>query len=344
MSKKTARKKSSNTNSRSSSGTQKKTRLALFVLGILILTVVIGKMFSLALEFYYPKKDSQLNKNYVWDENNIDLLVNKDKNLSLLSFNPTENTLIVLNIPDDTYLEVPQKHGSWMVSSVYNLGQSVKEPLGSRLLVYSVSNFLGIPIDGFLQSELEDLDAQTMVDGLRQNPFSILKYLSLDSNLNKSEKLRLFWGISRVRFDKVTEIDLQTNLTLTSLADRTQVLTADPVRLNTIAANFIENSFKTERLEIAVVNATEIGGLAFKASRLIENIGGDVVITTTSSRKSKNTFLIGSNSKSFDRLSQIFNSDCLNNPQCDKIDVSDLQLEDRVDLILVLGEDFNNRF
>lgn len=345
MSKKTAQK---SLRFRSNSDKKKvvSTKLALLVLAILILTIVFGKVFHFYLEFYLPKTDNQIYKNYVWEGGNINLVVNNKQDLALLSLNLQENKITILNIPTDTYLQVPQKHGSWMVSSVYNLGQTSSEPIGNRLLVYSLSNFLGLPIDGYLQSKTEEpLIVREMVEGLRQNPLNVLSYYSRTrSNLNKSEMIRFLWGISRVRFDKVKEVNLQKYLILTSLADGTKVLTADNVKLDALALNFVEEPIKSERMEIAVVNATDIPGLALKASRLIENIGGDVIITTTSASKSKHSFIVGKESKTFDRLSQVFNSACLNNPKCDKIDINGLQLQNRADVMVVLGEDFNNRF
>ncbi len=315
-----------------------KSKLALAVLAAIFLTILIGKAFYFVAGFYRPALDLQLSKGYIWDDGNINVLLNSQK-LSLLSYNPLKNRVVVLNVPDQAYMQVLGGRGGWMASSIYNFGQSENPPMGNRMVVFSLSDFLGLPIDGYIMAE------NKIVEDVRQNPLKVLFLGStLQTNLNKSEIYRLLWGVSRARFDKVKEIDLEKYLLDSSLADGTKALVADPVKLDALYPNFFEDFIVAERLEIATVNATGYPGLASKAARLIKNIGGNVIITTTSENKSKTSFVEGKDSKTLKLLNQIFNSACLNNPKCDKIDLNDLQIQDRADIVVVLGEDFLSRY
>lgn len=326
----------------------KKNKLALAALLLLVLTIIFGKVINFVADFYRP---------HLWDgQSNINLLINKfesssfersfqvslinSQKVALLIFNPSQNKVMVLNIPDNSYLPVSGNHGSWMLSSIYGLGQSENPLSGNKLLVNSVSYFLGLPIDGYINQT----DSKSLVEDVRQNPFKVITLSQkLESNLNKSELFRLLWGISRVRFDKVLEVDLDKYLTTTLLADGSQVLTADPVQIDSLAKNFYDGSIVEGRLEVAIVNATNYPGLAQRGARMVKNIGGNVVITTTSEVKSNNTRVLGKEGRALNRLAQIFNSACLNNPKCDIMDLG-LQIQNRADIIIVLGEDFKDRF
>lgn len=312
----------------------RQTKLALVVLGLVIGLLITSWAIRFTQSLFSPWKLSvKAERNYIWDAKfNITLLARTDQ-ISILSYNPTEKRIVILNIPDETFLDVPKGFGFWQLRAVYKLG-------GDKLLVDTLRSFLGIPIDGFLDFSGPGVNksAAEIVEELRQNPFSGFNLMSgLKTDLTLWELIRLKLGITGVRFDKVAEINLdkQDILNTETLPDGTEVLTADPVKIDSVLVDLADPAFASEHKAIAVWNATNRPLLAQKAARLITNLGGSVIITSNAEEKLKKTIVYGEKSASLKRLKQIFALD-------DKISSSSANLEfSRAEINIFLGEDFD---
>ncbi len=315
---------------------KKKSRMIKLALAALVLVVgliVTSWMFRFTQSLFSPwKLQTSQHAGYIWNAQfNINLLI-RGKRISLLSYNPKQEKIVIINLPDETFLEVPGGFGFWQLRAVYELG-------GDKLLTDSLSIFLGAPIDGFL-----DLSALTpqktaieLVDTIRKNPFSGLNFLSaLKTNLTAWELLRLTSSMLSVRFDKVKEVNLDklNVLDREKLPDGTEVLKADPVKLDSSLTDLADPAIVSEHKSIAVLNATGKPQLAQKAARLITNLGGNVIITANASQRLKNTQLQGLPSATLKRLRQIFiTSDKISSSQ-DAVEFS------RAEINLLLGEDY----
>ncbi|MCR4305720.1 MAG: LCP family protein [Candidatus Daviesbacteria bacterium] len=312
----------------------RQTKLAVVVLGLVIGLVITSWVIRFTQSLFSPWKLSvKAERNYIWDDKfNINLLLRTNQT-SIFSYNPTEKKIVILNIPDETFLEVPKGFGFWQLRAVDKLG-------GDTLLVDTLRNFLGIPIDGFLDFSGPGISksAVEIVEELRQNPFSGFNLMpSLKTDLTLWELVRLKLSITGVRFDKVAEISLdkQKILNKETLPDGTEVLTADPVKLDSVLVNLVDPAFTFEHKAIAIWNATNRPLLAQKAARLITNMGGNVIITSNAEEKLKKTTVYGEKSASLKRLKQIFALD-------DKISSSSANLEfSRAEINIFLGEDFD---
>lgn len=317
--------------------TIKKTRWALVALAVIFGLIIIGRAVKLTESFFIPQKNFHWNGDF-----NINVLI-KAKEISLLSFSPKNEKITLINIPDNTYLQVAQEFGNWELRSVYNLG-------GEILLRDTLSDFFALPIDGYLNfsSSISQKESLEIVTEIRKNPFFIIAVLSsVKTDLSPFELLRLQMGLSKVRFDKVKHIKLDDILDQEVLADGSQVLIADPVKLDSILSELADPSIQSEHISIAVFNSTDSPGLAQKAARLITNIGGDVIITTNAQNKFKETRVYGEQSKTLERLKQIFENACQNRKKslnCDKID-SNLEelVSSRAKINIFLGEDYLNK-
>lgn len=335
MPSKSAQKKSGWKAVQSKTKVKKRTKLALIVLslvaGLLLLSWLIKftqNLFSLPTNQYH--------KNYLWNgEFNLNLVVKSEK-ISLLTYKPKENSIVIVTIPDNTFLEVPEGHGKWQLGSVYGLG-------GNKLLTKTLMFFLAVPIDGFLDfSNSESKSASEIVAILRQNPVSGLDLLSgLKTNLTMWELFKLKLGIIGVRFDKVEELDLDKLQVLDkeSLSDNTPVLTSDPVKLDSVLARLADSAVTSERKSIAVFNATETPQLANKWARLVTNLGGNVIIISNAQNKFKKTQVTGEASKTFTRLQQIFAIGCKDMAECGKVNPADNLVSSRAEINVFVGED-----
>lgn len=313
---------------------RKRNKLALLVLLFVVLLLFLSWGINFTRTIFTAPKGSSLKRNHTWNgEFNINLVL-RSKNISLFSYNPKEEKIMIIPLPDETFLEVPHGFGSWQIRSVYGLG-------GDALLAETLASFFAIPVDGFLDLNIPKKGGEIIKD-LRENFLSGANYLSfLKTNLTIWELYKLKMGIKGVRFDKVEEFNVRSVMDQSTLADGTQVYTADPVRIDSILSDFTDPQIVAEHKSIAIFNATPTPGLAQKWSRLITNLGGNVIITTNAKHEVKKTQVIGEKSKTLERLTQIFDLDCQNNPKCVKISPADEDLTtSRAQINVFLGEDF----
>lgn len=319
----------------------KRTKLALAVLGLVAGILVFSWVVRFTQTLFSPWKAASTHKSYTWNgEFNINLLL-RTPHVSILTYNPKEEKLTLINIPDETFLEVPHGFGSWQLRSIYDLGESQNGVGGHQLLVDTMTDFLAVPIDGFL--DLSGLQPQKsaagIIEEIRQNPFSGANLLPiLKTNLTIWELLKLKMGISSVRFDKVKELDLEKLdvLDRSSLPDGTPIFTGDPIKLDSILSGLADPAIAAEHKSIAVFNATEQPQLASKWARLITNLGGNVIITSNSDEKINKTQVTGVPSATLKRLRQIFGV-------IDKNKDSRQVSSSRAQINLLLGQDYANR-
>lgn len=314
---------------------KRKTKLAALVLAAVLALIILGQLVSFTKTLNSPWNLTGVKRPISWDNNfNINLVV-KTNTISILSFDPQEKKIALVSLPETVFLEVPQGLGSWQLRSVYDLG-------GRDLLKDSLSSFLGIPIDGFIEGSgpLKEKKAEEVVDLMRQNPTNIFSLLpNLKTDLTLWDLLSLKWEFLGVRFDKIQTYDLvKLNILQDSkLSDGSEVLTADPIRLDAVLIQLADPKLRSEHLNIAVFNATSYPNLAQKAARMITNLGGNVIITTNSTSYADKTTVEGIPSKTLRRLSQIFAC-------CDKITSTNLKEESRAQINVIVGEDFYLRF
>lgn len=331
-----------------SSKTQKKVKLGLLILGLIVLVMIIGKTISFVQSLLQPITKGEIAKHYIWDgSSNINLVVRGDS-IAILSFNPVNNEVMIINVPQNTYVDVPEGRGQWMVSSIFNLGESDNPPTGNQLLKRSLSAFLGIPVDGYLEfkGSLRQKDADQIVKGFKKGPEEILSALSqIKTNLAPVEFVRLSLGLVSIRFDKFKGVNMEDILKRKWLPDGTIVLTGDLENIDNLSQKFVESRISDERLSVAIFNATKYPGLGQKAARLITNMGGNVITVSNASHEVKNSQIWGKkNTYTYKRLREVFVLDCLDNPKCDTILGTDKSVEEsRADINLILGEDFYHK-
>lgn len=220
---------------------QRKIKLATLVL----LTLALLLAASLLVKFWQKNA-----KNYSWGgEGNINLAI-KGKDSYLFSFDPQDKRVTIVLIDGESYIEIPGGFGDWQVRAIYDLGE-LEKGQGATFLKKSLSQFLGIPVDGFIK--MDDPPRQ-LID---QHPLNYLSLLSrMETDLTPLELGRLFWGLSQIRFDKVKEVGVD----------------------SLVQSDLYESRIRTEDLTIAVYNGTKEPGLAAKVARLITNMGGNVII------------------------------------------------------------------
>lgn len=343
-------------------------KLAVITLLVLALLVIGGRTIQFVRSIFQPVQSSiGVERTYTWDGTfNVNIVIRGDA-ISVLSYNPNEKKVTVIPIPEKTYVSVPGNFGEWEIRSIYELGESVQESSGNVLLKNTVAALLGIPFDGYIElgGELAYLSEKELVDKIRQQPISFMSSFSeIETDLSMVELIKLVWSISQVRFDKVAVLDLEKLAIINNdtLPDGSNVLGVDTIRLDSILENINESSLPSERLTVAVFNATNHPGLAQKAARRIKNMGGNVIIANNAEMQRDKTLVVPQienaqdimQSRTYKRLTQVFGSSCSKDLECDIIEcMSSEKLADnvcqikdpevalsRAQINVIVGEDF----
>lgn len=317
---------------------KEKTKLAFAVLGLILILVFSSQLVRLVQTLTSPWKSPSSERLHRWEEGfNLNLII-RSKGISLVTYIPKEQKVIVIKMPDETNLDVPFGFGKWQLRAIYGLGQEENGKRGADLLKRSLGDFFGLPIDGYLEfgAPYAQMDASELIDIVRGNPFSSLSiFFALKTDLTPLELLRFRMGVGGVRFDKITELDLKEGvLDKQFLADGSEVYTVDPIKLDGALSDLSDPNFVSEGKKIAVFNATDHPALAQKASRLITNLGGQVIIVDSSEKRLAETVLIGEPSATLRKLQQIFDAFDTIEPRSEDFESSRAQIN------IFLGEDF----
>lgn len=325
-------------------------KLGVTVLGLIITVVFLGQIYQTFGDFFKPLV-SIYSPRQIWiGQSNINIVI-RNGTVGVLTYNPNEAKITTLEIPDQTYIEVPGGFGKWKLASVYDLGQTESPPKGSQLLADAVVAVLGVPIDGFIQTagQVGNGGAEGVMEKIRQNPADLFFMVrTLRTNLTFKEIFKLMWKLPKVRFDKVEKLSLNDFEVMekSQLADGSMIYLPDQIRLDATLKHFIESKIADEGFTIAVFNATDKPGLGQKAARLITNLGGDVIILSNAEvKRAKSAVLVNPNieesrevrrSLTFKKLKSLF---VYNNEV--ETDLNDPQLKlSRALINVVIGEDF----
>lgn len=324
--------------------TSKQTKSALIVIGLIVGLLLLSQIVKLTQMFFSPwKQSNSVKRTYVWNgDYNINIVM-RGKGISLLSYDSKNEKATIVNIPPTTYLETASGFGKWQLSSIYGLGETQKNVGGYNLLKNSLIGFFGLPIDGYLDftNKYSQMDNNNLITEFRKNFFSTITFLPfIKTNLTPFELIRLKLGLSSVRFDKIKQVDLQINNSLTpdKLLDGTDILIPDPIKIDAAISNLADQVIQSEGMTIAIFNSTDYPQLAQRAARMITNMGGDVIITTNSINRISKSYVVGQESKTLIRLKQIFELGGDIIPRSNEDLVSS-----RAQINLFLGDDYIDR-
>ncbi|OGE25714.1 hypothetical protein A3C32_01245 [Candidatus Daviesbacteria bacterium RIFCSPHIGHO2_02_FULL_41_14] len=356
---KTARKHSKTSWKKFQSDGQQKKRLylGLIVLGVIVITVLLGKVLSFvgALGQPFSPDGESTGRSHLWNFiSPINLIIKSDK-VSLLSYNPSSKSLTIVKIPDETYLQASLGYGKWPARSIYQLGQTEGKKIGAELLKLTITETMGVPIDGYLvfQGDSSNKGVDAIVEDLRSSPFTTLGMISdIKTDLSLWELLRLIMEVRGVRFDKIDNKDLSQSQTTswTLLSDGRRALEINQSLLDKeLGSYLIDESLSLEGISVAIYNSTDHPKLAEKAARVVTNMGGRVVLTSVIKPRLEDSVIIGSSSYSYTRLGKIFAPNCFKKSCKDQIakiseENNSLKTLPETQLTIILGEDYYKKY
>lgn len=313
-------------------------------LAVLLVAIFCGKFIQFCSSLGKPiSQDYLTKKEYTWNSQSSINLAIEGSTVSVLNYNPGNQTAVILNIPSDTYFDLPRGFGEWNVASIYSLGQEEKPPVGAELLRESIAKLLGLPVDDYLLLPESDknLSMDQVISSWHKNPLSIISFIkSSQTDLTPLEAFSLFRSLSGVRSDKFTDLDIsQSDITKSELLpDSSRVLGINSVNLDLFVRKYMSDpKIVDEEVNIGIFNGTNHPGLGQEASRIITNMGGNVIfVSNTDQTFSKSEVVYSQDSLTARRLMEVFAPWCLNN--C--VSTDPMVQNSRAAVNVILGEDF----
>ncbi len=204
------------------------------------------------------------------------------KNLAILSMDPKDQSLLIVDIPVDTEINLPN-YGNSRVSGLYASGNLAAGSPGVNFVEKSLTSFTGATFDGYL---LIDAAGESQIRALAGKPLTISSYkeslnlwhwpalpklfLAVKENVRTNLSLPELINVGRfaygTRFDKVTETDLGARIAQGGVALE-----------DFLGRNFVDQKIYEEGLRVIVLNGTNEPGLAGRAARVVEHLGANVV-------------------------------------------------------------------
>ncbi len=205
-------------------------------------------------------------------------------------------------------LGIIQKNEASVVSFSPANGSITILNLKGNLQSKSLSQFLELPIDATLKTKNLVINKNNIASDMSNVLFN---YPEEDTSMTIVDAFRLYLFARSVSSDSVYESDLQANdsLSISSF----------------VSSSFIDSDMANQKTTIEVVNATSAFGLAGRLADFINNMGGDVVMVTTSDTPQDNSEIMYSGDENYTikRLSQILGFKPV---RSSNLDISDVKI------------------
>lgn len=293
---------------------------ALFIFFVLFLGLMVWKMF----------------KKSKWDgKHEINFVVQGEK-VTIFSFNPQKKFLNILVIPKESHITAAKGYGEYKITNIYKLGELEKIG-GGELLSSSIRSFFAIPIDGWIKLESLKLKETKLLP-----VFWLIIKRQAKTNLSWWDLGRLFWQSKNLPIDQINKVDLEkTNyIGQESLPDGSRIYKFEAGSIDDLTIRMLsDEDILQEDLQIVVLNGTSHPGLAKDMARVVKNLGAELIGVKDYELKVDQSQIFCQSKK------LTLSHTALRIAKNFGMEISDKKLDDqKVDLVIVLGEDFWRRF
>lgn len=294
-------------------------------------------VFCIFIILFLGFKIWQTFKKSLWDGRHEVNFIVQAQEVVIFSFNPEKNFLNILRIPGNAYIPLAKGYGEYRITNIYKLGEMEKIG-GGELLSSSIQRFLAIPIDGWVK-----LKEEKKLAGDKLLPvFLLVLKRQAKTNLSWWDLWRLFWQTKNLAIDQINEVDLKrTNfVSRQTLADGSEVFKFETTSVDDLTIKlFSDERVLEEDLQVIVLNGTDHSGLANDMARVIKNLGAELIGVKDHSLEINRSQIFcqsrtQATSYTAQRLAKSFDMELKN----EKLN------EQEVDLVIVLGEDFWQKF
>ncbi len=262
----------------------------------------------------------------------------KINNISLVLVDKKGKKVKIYKFPGDLVVSVHGRFGNEEVSKLLMLGDLEKKK-GIELTRQTIQDFLGINVDRYIymgQDVKQPVyDLFTKGDGSGLVSIESLKTISqsLKTDMRVNELYVVYKYVSGLPSDRFFSYDLS------------QRDIADPTSVDEDIQDMTLNSdFAAEKKSVAVLNGSDVSGMASIASHFVNNMGGRVVASGNASKQYQESILVVDDKQSLtaQSIKRYFDISKVISKSDDK-DMYESEI-DRADISLIIGFDIANEF
>lgn len=276
---------------------------------VLIISVLAALLFLVVCLVY-------LFRGRYWDGvHNLNLAVNGQGKVYIVSFDPENNEITRIIIPGDTKMELIGNRGFMKVGNIWQLGRN--EKLGGSLLAGTLTKNLRMAVYTWVNEGSE--------------PFW---GLGSETNLSFGDRLGLALFNQKVKAYKKQEVDLSKTTFLAreeNGGDGGYLLSGRTSRVISVTAN--DPRLSENRLKVKIINLTGSKEAAEEFGKIIESLGAKVTLIEGNGEGDSDC-LIYSNSKEVNK----FLKNTFSCRETRKLKDSNFDIE------IVIGKAFSRRF
>lgn len=233
-----------------------------------------------------------------WDGKSRYTFVVNANPIFVVSLEPRSKKGVILPVPSNAFLSVPFGYEEYPAFSVYKLGELDKRKGGGRLLSASIENTFGISVNGYVSFSSQPVNYAINQDNIQKlkkdyfssvSIFQYLKQVIFFKTIGKTDiplidYMKLWLAIRNLRNDKISLISFyETNaFEEKTLPDGTLVQMPDYDLVDLVVSdNFQDRIIRSENISIIVENASGKEKLAAQFSKIIKNLGGNIIQKST---------------------------------------------------------------
>lgn len=207
--------------------------------------------------------------------------------IGIVTIDTVENTVVILQIPEDIAIAGAYASGRYPISSLWKMG--FLDPKDRGLFAESIEQSFGIPVDWYIGHTYEQLfENKNSVEALR-DLFSLRSIIEMSAGRRATNipPLQLFGlrkKISTMRKSDIKVLDMGKTKSAfeEELPDGTTRFVLDPQRIDALIKNiFVVDAVREEALSVGVINTTSVPELASSLARRLTNSGVFVVSVTS---------------------------------------------------------------
>lgn len=206
------------------------------------------------------------------------VLIEMEKGISFVSFDPIEKMLMVLPFPRELSIS-SRKSGEYEVASLYKLGSY--QGSGGVFVRQKVQGLMRVPIPGYVLVNGGGEKVKTQLQrGLWQSLWSRQR-----TSLSKWDIGVLLYRLARYRYREIGEEEL---LRAAVLEDKQGKLIYHADRLQEyVGTRFFDWKIGEEGVSVAIINASGEDGLGRDVAEFLTNLGMDVVMVKSAPGEEK---------------------------------------------------------
>jgi len=208
---------------------------------------------------------------------------NQEDRLLLVSFQPEGRLTAAFLLPENLFLQASRDQGDCRAGSLYQLDEL--ERAGGKLFKRALAENLGLIVDAqaslLLVNDfnLRQLNETNFKGKINSFLFRLLQGRG-ETDLNTWDLFRLCLVNLMAKEGRIKLVNLAQSQAITtdSLPDGSKALRLNIPRVDRLVEEyFSDDILRGENLDVAVLNATQLSGLARERARILSNLGANVV-------------------------------------------------------------------